>query len=316
MDGQVYNGQGGFSTLIFDSEKVIPWDNIKSLQGLLTLPSMNSMFQNVFQALYHLVRLELGIVVENQIFNSRVMFNESVVTVYPPSSLPVVWTMAANRSRAATSNVTLMKEWADTVHFFNTTDRVPVISYLRPVPHLKPLGSALTSVFVSTFAMVSVLWTIFSLLARIIAMRFESPSTERTALSQLADCLDTHGIAIARMEPALRKQGLFEDDEGETWSHPLLIRVARKKKLVFLCIARRQTLILQFESSLYIVTEIRYWIPGSALVLESIMGDLFIAISHRLAKFTVRRICYAHLPVSPSSGVSVQAHEKSPGRRV
>ncbi|KAJ7640359.1 hypothetical protein DFH06DRAFT_1215828, partial [Mycena polygramma] len=37
--------------------------------------------------------------------------------------------------------------------------------YLRPVPRLKPLGSAITSVFVSTFAMLSVAWTTFSVIA-------------------------------------------------------------------------------------------------------------------------------------------------------
>ncbi|KAJ6600251.1 hypothetical protein DFH09DRAFT_1070069 [Mycena vulgaris] len=41
--------------------------------------------------------------------------------------------------------------------------------YLRLVPHLKPLGSAITSIFVSTFAMLSVLWTIIGLIAGVLA---------------------------------------------------------------------------------------------------------------------------------------------------
>jgi hypothetical protein len=39
------------------------------------------------------------------------------------------------------------------------------MSYIRTVPRLKPLGAAITSVFVSTFAMVSVLWHVFSFIA-------------------------------------------------------------------------------------------------------------------------------------------------------
>ncbi|KAJ7655520.1 hypothetical protein B0H17DRAFT_1265519 [Mycena rosella] len=69
-------------------------------------------------------------------------------------------------SRLATTNATLMAEWRDS---FNETDRVPVMPYLRSVPRLKPLGSAVTSVFVSTFAMLSVAWTIFNLIAGAVA---------------------------------------------------------------------------------------------------------------------------------------------------
>ncbi|KAJ7655534.1 hypothetical protein B0H17DRAFT_1146371 [Mycena rosella] len=69
--------------------------------------------------------------------------------------------------RLATTNATLMAEWRDS---FNETDRVPVMPYLRSVPRLKPLGSAVTSVFVSTFAMLSVVWTIFSLIAGAVAV--------------------------------------------------------------------------------------------------------------------------------------------------
>ncbi|KAJ7336893.1 hypothetical protein DFH08DRAFT_1082928 [Mycena albidolilacea] len=43
------------------------------------------------------------------------------------------------------------------------------MEYLRPVPHLKPLGSAITSVFVSTFATLPAMWIIFSLVAGALA---------------------------------------------------------------------------------------------------------------------------------------------------
>ncbi|KAJ7166227.1 hypothetical protein C8R46DRAFT_1035489 [Mycena filopes] len=212
-----YNEQGAFSTLIFESELVAnssfssPVDPIIQPYEVLTQPSTNNAFQNVFQSRYHLARLELGIIVENQIFNSPVMFNESISTV--PEILAN--TLGASDSRKSTSNTTLMNEWADTVRLFSTTDRVPLVSYLRPVPRLKPLGTSLTSVFVSTFAMVSVLWTVFSLVVGIIAARSENASTQGPTPSTVEDRLDTHDIAIARMQLALKKRGLFEDDDEE-----------------------------------------------------------------------------------------------------
>ncbi|KAJ7166233.1 hypothetical protein C8R46DRAFT_1219984 [Mycena filopes] len=188
-----------------------------------TLVGVNNVVQNVFQSLYHLARLELGIIMENQIFDSPLMFNESISTVYLPDSLSDLTKhiLVANESRASTSNLMMMKEWANTVHLFKTTDRVPVINYLRPVPRPKPMGSAVTSVFVSTFAMVSVLWTVFSLVAGIIAARSENASTEGGArMSTMEDRIDTYGIAIAQMELslarvqfALNKRGLLEENQ-------------------------------------------------------------------------------------------------------
>ncbi|KAJ7174819.1 hypothetical protein C8R46DRAFT_1252916 [Mycena filopes] len=219
---------GCFSTLIFDSKfdptvPLLPGDPRTAFYGFLTLPGVNNVVQNVFQSLYHLARLELGIIMENQIFNSPLMFNESISTVYLPDSLSDLTKhiLVANESRASTSNLMMMKEWANTVHLFKTTDRVPVINYLRPVPRPKPMGSAVTSVFVSTFAMVSVLWTVFSLVAGIIAARSENASTEGGArMSTMEDRIDTYGIAIAQMELslarvqfALNKRGLLEENQ-------------------------------------------------------------------------------------------------------
>ncbi|KAJ6564032.1 hypothetical protein B0H19DRAFT_1258545 [Mycena capillaripes] len=121
------------------------------------LTSMNSLFQNTFQSLYHLVRLELGVILENQIYASPQMYNDSILDVAPVD--------LAKISRVSTSNATLMSEWQATVRSFNNSDRAPVMLYVRPVPRLKPLGSAITGVFVSTFAVLSVLWTIFNIVA-------------------------------------------------------------------------------------------------------------------------------------------------------
>ncbi|KAJ7174795.1 hypothetical protein C8R46DRAFT_1347841 [Mycena filopes] len=220
-EGLNLNGPG--SSLIFNQSGSLNLFGdtglIDSLDEFLSQPSVNNAFQNVFQSLYHLARLELGVIVENQIFSSPAMFNASISNLYYPDAGPF---LTANISRASTSNATLMKEWADIVHMFNTTDRVPVLSYLRPVPRLKPLGSALTSVFVSTFAMVSVLWTIFSLIAGVVAARSENSSAQGPAPSAVEDRLDTYGVdlahtklSVARMQLALKKRGLFEEDDEE-----------------------------------------------------------------------------------------------------
>ncbi|KAJ6599783.1 hypothetical protein DFH09DRAFT_1271417 [Mycena vulgaris] len=132
------------------------------------MTSLNTFFQNTFQALYHRVRLELGIVLENQIYGSPEMYNHSISNVYapiPPWAILLNSYSSANRSRLSTSNATLMAQWKEFVKIFKDSDQVPIMPYVRPVPRLKPLGSAMTSVFVSTFAMLSVLWTIFSIVA-------------------------------------------------------------------------------------------------------------------------------------------------------
>jgi len=114
--------------------------------------------QNVFQAVYHLVRLDLGVILENQIYNSPEIFNRTIQSYN-----------ASNAWRLPALNTTMMATWQKEVDFFKSSDRVPVLQYLRSTPRVKPLGSAITSVFVSTFAMLSALWTIFSIVAGALA---------------------------------------------------------------------------------------------------------------------------------------------------
>ncbi|KAJ7166264.1 hypothetical protein C8R46DRAFT_1276200, partial [Mycena filopes] len=137
--------------------------------------------------------------------------------------LSLVYSPFANKSRTLTSNMTLMKQWAETVHSFNTTTRVPVITYLRPVQHLKPLGSAVTSVFVSTFAMVSVLWTIFSIGAGIVAGRSENAKEDDQSLTEdlgqtvrgNSSAITQIELSLVRMRLALKKHGLLEEYDEE-----------------------------------------------------------------------------------------------------
>ncbi|KAJ7635895.1 hypothetical protein B0H17DRAFT_1217201 [Mycena rosella] len=153
-----------FNLLDVNSTDIFGDQRLRSAAPDVPWADLNTLLQNAFQSLYHRVRMELGVILENQIYASPEMYNNSISDVYV-GSFPMWKPTVANTSRLATANATLMAEWRDSVRRFNDTDRVPVMPYLRSVPRLKPLGSAITSVFVSTFAMLSVAWTIFSLIA-------------------------------------------------------------------------------------------------------------------------------------------------------
>ncbi|KAJ6453688.1 hypothetical protein DFH09DRAFT_1391487 [Mycena vulgaris] len=129
---------------------------------------LNALFQDAFQSLYHVVRMELGVILENQIYASSEMYNRTIASVNIRGFTPGTVTPLVNTSALAT-DADLLSQGVEAVRMFNSTDRVPVMFYLRPVPRLKPLGSAITSVFVSTFAMLSTLWTIFNIIAAALA---------------------------------------------------------------------------------------------------------------------------------------------------
>ncbi|KAJ7453863.1 hypothetical protein FB451DRAFT_1280933 [Mycena latifolia] len=195
------------------------------LQGIDTNTSASSwplfgaLSLNTFQSLYHLVRLELGVILENQIYASPEMYNRSIMPVHlsaaefggliagNDSNYP-----AANKSRLSTANQTLMLQWAESVRSFNESDRVPVMAYLRPIPRLKPMGSAITSVFVSTFAMLSVLWTIFSIIAGALAESLSN--TEELRKDEASSKSRSHDRKPGDVEEQTR--GWKEWDSGES----------------------------------------------------------------------------------------------------
>ncbi|KAF8144754.1 hypothetical protein K438DRAFT_1873248 [Mycena galopus ATCC 62051] len=135
------------------------------------IEDFSAIFQNLFQVVYHLVRLDLGVILDNQIYNSPQMFNRSIAGSNRPN---LFW--FADFARGATSDASVMAQWQKEVELFKTSDHVPVMEYLRSIPRIKPLGSAITSVFVSTFAMLSVLWTIFSVIAGALATARNAPT--------------------------------------------------------------------------------------------------------------------------------------------
>ncbi|KAJ6474140.1 hypothetical protein C8R45DRAFT_1217323 [Mycena sanguinolenta] len=128
----------------------------------ISIVDLGTIYENLIQAVYHLVRVDLGVILDNQIYNSPAMFDRTIVAL---GNLEL-W---ANNFRDWTSDATLMAQWQQGVQFYQANERVPPLEYLRSVPRLKPVGSAASSVFVSTFAMLSVMWTVFSLVAGVLA---------------------------------------------------------------------------------------------------------------------------------------------------
>lgn len=167
---------------------------------------LDTLLHNTLQSLYHVVRLELGIILENQIYLVAGMYNRSISDVYVPSFIEaddgvMDELTAANDSRRETSNATVMAKWVQCVEVFERSARVPVMPYLRPIPRLKPLGSAVTSVFVSTFAMLSVLWTIFGIIAGAFA-------------KERADEADRKDLETAASLLSCEKYGDLEEQKG------------------------------------------------------------------------------------------------------
>ncbi|KAJ7890132.1 hypothetical protein B0H14DRAFT_2690696 [Mycena olivaceomarginata] len=135
------------------------------------------------------------------------MYNRSISTVYIPGIFyegMAPEEAFANTSRRDSFNLATLwtAEQQDVV-------RVPVMSYIRTVPRLKPLGAAITSVFVSTFAMVSVLWHVF-LFHR--GGHFLVAETE-TNSSASDDKEESLRATVKQMRRALDKHGLTVDDE-------------------------------------------------------------------------------------------------------
>ncbi|KAK6981533.1 hypothetical protein R3P38DRAFT_3459979 [Favolaschia claudopus] len=170
--------------LFSGNESVIyPGEVAQSADNPLPVPSFSNMvldqayvsttIQNMFQMIFHYVRLQMGVVYPNLIYSSAEMYNHSILPVgLSPATLHLNSFALFNRSRAAMANETYFAQMQEIVHLYNTTDRVPVMEYSRTVPKLKPLGSAITSVFVSTFAMLSTIWAVFSLIAGALAKMY------------------------------------------------------------------------------------------------------------------------------------------------
>ncbi|KAJ6453707.1 hypothetical protein C8R45DRAFT_1082944 [Mycena sanguinolenta] len=176
-----------YGTLINTTASIYPWgvkiiptdDNptdlfdglpVKEYLGPAPLSILDNPFRNMFQVYYHLLRRDLGVLLDNQIYSSPDMYNRSITLINPGVGMEdtpfgTIGTSAAHTYHALLTNDTLMEEWATSVQVFHETNRVPVLEYLRPTPRRKSLGSAITSVFSATFAMVATVWALFSMIA-------------------------------------------------------------------------------------------------------------------------------------------------------
>ncbi|KAJ7801697.1 hypothetical protein B0H14DRAFT_3884955 [Mycena olivaceomarginata] len=142
------------------------------------MADLGTLLENIFQSIYHVVRLDLGVVLNNQIYLFPEMYNRSILPVHDPNAV----------FRSSMSKAAFTARWLDLVRDYTQTDRVPVMPYLRPVPRLKPRASALTSVFVSTFAMLSVLWTIFNVIVgAFVPSRTENADTQREEVTEQSE---------------------------------------------------------------------------------------------------------------------------------
>ncbi|KAF8179392.1 hypothetical protein K438DRAFT_1769094 [Mycena galopus ATCC 62051] len=165
--GTSYALPGNDSTDLFDG---ISNDWLDGYVGYANLSILNDPFQNMFQVYYHLLRRDLGVLLDNQIYNSPDMYNRSINLINPGVGMEgtpfgTIGASAAQRYHTSLANETLMEEWRNSIQVFVDTDRVPVFEYLRPTPRRKSLGSAITSVFSATFAMVATVWGLFSMIA-------------------------------------------------------------------------------------------------------------------------------------------------------
>ncbi|KAJ7677526.1 hypothetical protein B0H17DRAFT_1236265 [Mycena rosella] len=157
-------GATNFGTLDANSTDIFSDQRLRSAAPDVPWSTLSTLLKDPFQSLYHLVRMELGVILENQIYASPDMYNKSISDVSVDLDRD-----GATMSCLSTTTAILMVEWRDSVRLLNETDRVPVMPYLRSVPQLKSLGSAITGVFVSKFAMLSVAWTIFSVITGALA---------------------------------------------------------------------------------------------------------------------------------------------------
>jgi hypothetical protein len=111
---------------------------------------------NTLTALYHAIRLDLGVIRPNQIYNLPAQFNASIVDVGSGSH-------KARAARDAINPVDLSSS-TYSVH-------VPDILYLTPVFKLKPISQAITAVFVSAFSMLTAIWALFNFVASALVTR-------------------------------------------------------------------------------------------------------------------------------------------------
>ncbi|KAK6981534.1 hypothetical protein R3P38DRAFT_3459982 [Favolaschia claudopus] len=191
-----------------DDSLILP---VPSIPGVAWDPAdVSAIIQNMFQMAFHYLRLQMGVVHPNLIYASAELYNHSILPVAPLLVMFDPYLASVNRSRAAMANETYFAQMREIVHLYNTSDRVPVMEYSRTVPKLKPLGSAMTSVFVSTFAMLSTIWAIFSLIAGVLAKMYADRRENKREKESKYDAEARFGVE----EQALIEHSRFLNDSA------------------------------------------------------------------------------------------------------
>ncbi|KAF7374186.1 hypothetical protein MSAN_00300500 [Mycena sanguinolenta] len=179
--------------------------------GNLFSSDLSTVCENLLQTVYHLVRVDLGVILDNQICISPEMFNRTIMPIEVANFFS-----SAKEARKLTSDATVMAQWQQDVEFFRNNTRVPSLEYLRSVPRLKPLGSAVTSVFVSTFAMLSVMWTVFSLVAGTLARKHSAAHNTMGKKHTVEQCERGDKWLESRMQEADESEDILLDNRTDT----------------------------------------------------------------------------------------------------
>ncbi|KAF8224617.1 hypothetical protein L208DRAFT_1409930, partial [Tricholoma matsutake] len=156
---------------------------ITTTQGFLTGTFINApanfseLNYNVLHAVYHGVRLDIGVIRPNQIYNSPTRFNASISELSESDgSNPVANILRAQRE--AVGKVDLSRP--------PYNKRVPKVLYLTSVLTPKPLGQAIAAVFVAAFSMITALWHVVNFIV-------SSLVTRRSKLATFCPCPSCQG---------------------------------------------------------------------------------------------------------------------------
>ena len=129
--------------------------NLQSIDSFGMGTSLSTALNNTLRAIYHAVRLDLGVIRPNQIYNSSARFNASIANLTFPTSFNIASFVSSTFAyRAGIGNVDLSNA-TYSVH-------VPNILYYTPAFKMKLLPQAIAAVFVSTFSMLLASWHAFN----------------------------------------------------------------------------------------------------------------------------------------------------------
>jgi len=130
---------------------------LQNIDDIISPPELPLVINNTIRALYHAIRLDLGVIRPNQIYNSPTRFNASIAN----------WTLPVGETASGAYYTRTLRDAIGEVDLSNSTYmvHVPDILYFTPVFKQKPLGQAISAVFVSTFSMLSAIWAAFTFVA-------------------------------------------------------------------------------------------------------------------------------------------------------